>query len=848
MKRIVIVLISLIMLLPFFNINVSSEDEKNILVIHAYHLGYDWTYNQNEGIRESLLTEFPDANIYTEFLDWKRFPSEISMNRKYEELKEKYKLIDIDLLVTTDDKALEFAFDYRNEIFNNAPIAFGGIIESTVKEIIGNENRVTGVYEKIRAEDIFELLQVLQPKVNKIIFIHDLSESGIRTADVFYEAMDNLNITDKYVLSDWAGKTYDEIQEEIQKLDKNSAVMFFSYSSSIDGVSKSVNEFNIELTELSSVPIYSNYENLLGEGVLGGSFLSGELQGKQLGELGIRILRGEDPDRIPHVSEATVFTGVDALVLDKYNIDVNILDEDVVILNEQFSFYETYKSLVYLTLTIICGLLAFIIILLKQQRKIRLSNIEISEQKSDMLLLFKELQISDKELKVKNNELEKYQEYLQYEVHHDYLTRLPNRILLNQYVVEKLQTIEKSLSRVIILFVDLDNFKFVNNAYGHHFGDEVLIAIAKRLQKIKEELFVSRIGGDEFVIIMEYDIDKEEQVISQLVLLVNQAISESLKIKGETVLLKASIGYSIYPEDGNTFDQLIIEADTAMFHAKKIGKSTTIQYNKTMSNVFKNEYIMISSLKEAYENKEFYLMFQPIMSSDGKEVNYFEALVRWNSKIHGVVPPEVFIELAETSGLIIPIGYEIIDQALEFASKLSKLGKKGLLVSINISLVQFYENNFVDILLEKIESANLKPENVEIEITESVLIKAFTMVVEKFKYLKSKGISVSLDDFGTGYSSLSYLQELPIQKLKIDKVFVDDIVDSITNVPLINATITLANNFDLKVVFEGVEEEYQLEYLRKIDSHSIQGYYFSKPLLVDDAIAFLQKIHVSSIS
>lgn len=826
-----------VFIVPSFINCVAAEDELNIVVINAYHYGYKWTYNNNQGLREEIFKAYPNANIYTEFLDWKRFPSRTLIEGKYHEYSEKYAEINVDLLLTTDDMGLEFALDHREELFDDAPIAFSGIIGHTAELIIGNHQQVTGVFEEMRPEGAFELMELLQPDVTDIVMIHDTSESGLRTAEAFYMAADQLGIRDLYNFHDWQDKTYDEILEDVTTLDDKTAIMFFSYNRSVDGVMKSSSAFSDEVSAASAVPMYSNAEEMLDYGLTGGSFLSGVLQGKALGLLGVRILEGENPDDLAFIDEATVYKAVDENQLIRYGLDKKKLSEDVQIVNEHVSFFETYRMLVYTVGGILLALMTFIVILLRQHWMIKGSERDLLNQKSELQDFYEQVHASEEELRSKNEQLEDYQKDLEYEVKHDQLTKLPNRISLKQYVSDLLVQPEMSYKKVVFIYIDLDNFKFVNNTYGHHFGDQVLMAIGERLKGIDDGLFVSRTGGDEFVVVNVFEETTEDDTLQALMVTINQTITQPIMVEEERVMVKASIGYSVYPEDGGEYDQLITEADTAMYHAKKEGKSASRHYRKTMKNVFQNEYIMIKNLKEAYIKEEFYLMFQPIMSAEDNTLDSYEALVRWHSPIHGHVSPDVFIGLAETSGLIIPIGYYIIDKALEFAKKICLDKVK---VSINISVVQFYDEDFEGLLLRKIRKAGLVPDNVQIEITESVMIEGYGLLIDKLNYLREKGIQIALDDFGTGYSSLAYLHELPINKLKIDKVFIDAISDENIKSPLVDATVNLAKNFGLIVIAEGVETIEQLNYLRRIQCDCIQGYYFSKPLLEEEALAYCE--------
>ncbi len=813
------------------------NNSTNIVVIHSYNLEYQWTYNQNVGIRNVILETYPEANIYTEFLDWKRFPEESIILGKAEEFRDKYKEMDIDLLLVTDDRALEFAIAYREEIFHNAPIVFGGIIDTTAAEIIGDAENITGVYENMQPEGAIHLLQALQPEVNHLILIHDLSESGIRTNDTFINALYSLQLEDKYTITDWSEKTYDELLYDVSTLDTKTAIIFISYAISSDGVVKQPQTFCKEFAAVSSVPMYSIDEHQFGYGIIGGTFLSGVLQGEAIANQGIRILKGECADTIAPIKEATVYSGVDDKYIKKYNIDKSVLDSNVVILNEKENFYEQNPILVHASLSIFIFLIILIGFLLWVQGRLKKSRAQILNSKNQLQSMNEELQAGEEELIAQNEELEEMQAKLEYENRHDLLTGLYNRNALEEYVNRKLLELNTE-NKTMIVFIDLDNFKFINNTYGHHFGDQLLIRVAKRLEIIDENFFVSRIGGDEFVLVKIFSGLEDLAGLNCFLLRISKSIIKKYEIEGQHVSITASIGYSIYPDNGNTFEQLLIEADVAMYNAKKDGKSALKKYVNGMNDVYQNEYLLVRKVKEGLDKNAFYVQYQPIVKSDGSEVVSFEALIRWKDEELGAVSPLQFIPLAESSGLILPIGELVCHKVMEFYMELKKFGYDKIKLSINVSIVQFYQKQFVEDLVKLTKECGIDPKYIQLEITESVMIETYDYIVEKLNELKKHGFQIALDDFGTGFSSLAYLQKLPIDVIKIDKTFTDQIYD-LRGATLVDATISIAKRFGITTIAEGVETKEQVDYLIDKKCDLIQGFYYSKPLMAKDAIQFV---------
>ncbi len=840
-KRICIVLFVYFLLFSYSNVDryayaEHEEDIKTIVVIHAYHLGYTWTYNQNEGICSVLAEKYPDANVYIEFLDWKRFPDEQLIEDIGKELDEKYKDIDIDLILVTDDKGLEFALTYRDVIFDDAPIVFGGIIDTTAAEIIGDEKNITGVFEKMKPEGMIELIETLQPEVNQLVVIHDLSESGVRTNQTFLSALESMNQDNKFQVVDWSEKTYHEILEDLKNLKDDSAVIFISYSVSSDGIVKKPQIFCTEFAEVSTVPMYSIDEHQFGYGITGGTFLSGVLQGKQIGELGARILAGEQADSIPFVTEATVYTGVDEINLNKYGLSKYLLDDTVVILNEKESFYAAHKGLVNSTIFVLVFLVILIIVLLWFQNRLVKSRAQVIESKNLLQQLNDELQAGEEELVAQNEELMQMKEELEYDNRHDYLTGLFNRYALEEHLGERISSITEN-GKIIVIYIDLDNFKFINNTYGHHLGDELLVLVSKRLDLVDPSLYVSRIGGDEFVLVKEFEDLEELDSLNGLLLRISKTIVKDFEIESRKISITASIGYSIYPDNGGNFEILLMEADMAMYHAKKDGKSALKKYVKDMNDIYQNEYILIRKVKEGLDKEAFYVQYQPIVSCDGKKVVSFEALVRWDDEELGSISPAKFIPIAESSGLILPIGELVCEQVMNFHNQLEENGLHDIKLSINVSIVQFYQESFVKSLLNMTTKCGIEPKFIQLEITESVMIEAYDYMAEKLNELKSHGFQIALDDFGTGFSSLAYLQRLPIDVIKIDKTFTDKILD-FRGSTLVDATINLAKGFGLVTIAEGVETKEQVEYLMDKNCEYIQGFYYSKPLMADEAIAF----------
>jgi diguanylate cyclase (GGDEF)-like protein/PAS domain S-box-containing protein len=411
----------------------------------------------------------------------------------------------------------------------------------------------------------------------------------------------------------------------------------------------------------------------------------------------------------------------------------------------------------------------------------------------------------------------------------DSLTELPNRACLNEYVNEHINGDQHKKNRMALIYIDVDNFKLVNDTYGHTEGDWFLKEIGRRISSTargQDKIF--RIGGDEFVMIRKYYQDKEQVEKSTVDLM--ESLKAPVTIHENIIYASISAGIVLYPEHGETFEELFKNADSAMYYVKENGKRGYSFFDKKINEALLEKMNLEKSLRKAIDNNEFVLFYQPQTSMESGEILGFEALIRWLSPELGMVPPNRFIRIAEETGLIIPIGEWVLKTACSFAAALQKEQSVSKFMSINLSTLQLRQPDFVDKVIGIMRETKVAPSIIHLEITETILMDSFENSIAKLNQLKALGVHISLDDFGTGYSSLTYLRKLPINTLKIDKSFVDDIPIAEGNKQIINSMIQLAHSLGLVVVAEGVEEEIQFQYLKNSKCDMIQGYYISKPV------------------
>lgn len=420
----------------------------------------------------------------------------------------------------------------------------------------------------------------------------------------------------------------------------------------------------------------------------------------------------------------------------------------------------------------------------------------------------------------------------------DSLTDLANRRHLNERLTLELKRSCKGESCGTVLFIDLDDLKLINDTYGHTYGDKIIVETGLRIVNILgEKVFVARVGGDEFVVILSCV--KEHNEIENIVRSLRDELGNTLEFFGLQFHISASIGIASYPADGNTVEEIIKNADNAMYAAKRSGKNCWRYYTETMQDEAYKEIRLTNSLRYALESNELLLMFQPQFDALRKRVVGLEALLRWKSKEHGLVPPLQFIPLAEQSGLIHNIGQWVLREACSFAKSIANKGFGDVRVAVNISAKQIANDEFIDIVRNAIEETGIKANQLELEITESSLMTSLEEAMGKLIQLKDLGVHLSLDDFGTGFSSLTYLMNLPVETLKIDKSFIDMITTDIQGAKIISSVIGMAHAINMRVVAEGVENKYQLAYLTDNHCDCIQGYLFSPPIPKVEAINLL---------
>ncbi|WP_319585377.1 EAL domain-containing protein [uncultured Desulfobulbus sp.] len=436
-------------------------------------------------------------------------------------------------------------------------------------------------------------------------------------------------------------------------------------------------------------------------------------------------------------------------------------------------------------------------------------------------------------------EMKQQEERIVHQAYHDALTGLPNRRLAHDRIEVSIAHVKRGGTKLAVLFLDLDNFKNVNDTLGHEWGDKLLLQVANRLvAMVREEDTVARLGGDEFLILVAA-VASEEMVIDLTKRLL-RCFAAPFNVDGNDLFITASIGVAFYPDDGHDPGILTKHADIAMYQAKARGKNNSCLFTSDLSERISYLRQLENNLRQAVMNREFTVFYQPKMDPYAKTIIGAEALVRWQKEDGSIVSPADFIPLAEETGLIIPLGELVLEQACQVLNTLNRLGHTDLSISVNLSPLQFVQVNLVDRILAILAKHAVPPSQLELEITESAMMTNLEKTVATLNQLVQAGISISIDDFGTGYSSLSYLKKFPIRTLKIDRSFIRDLPHDLSDSQLVETIILMAHNLAISVVAEGVETEEQLEWLKRCGCEQIQGYFYSKPLPRDDFLAYVE--------
>ena len=430
--------------------------------------------------------------------------------------------------------------------------------------------------------------------------------------------------------------------------------------------------------------------------------------------------------------------------------------------------------------------------------------------------------------------------HLRHLAHHDTLTDLPNRALLHERVRQQIAQSRRSERRFALHLFDLDRFKSINDVLGHHVGDQLLREVADRLRKtLRETDTVARLGGDEFAILQANVAGLDDTV--ELARRIREALSVPFRCDGEEISTSASIGIALYPDNGLDVEDLLKNADLAMYRAKADGRDGFRIFAVDMDASARAITVLESDLRRALAREELELHFQPQVSLATGRIIGAEALVRWRRENGELVAPGEFLPCAEETGLIVPLNNWVLREACAQAASWPRFGLPPLRIAVNLSGVQFRKSDVCALVLETLEETGLEPSRLELELTETILLQDTGSVVKQLETLRERGVTFSIDDFGTGYSSLAYVKHFPVDRLKIDKSFIANLKSDANDAAIVRAIVSLGHNLGLEVIAEGVETAAQVAHLRAEGCDEVQGFYFGRPMRVDTLIELVRR-------
>jgi diguanylate cyclase (GGDEF)-like protein/PAS domain S-box-containing protein len=437
-------------------------------------------------------------------------------------------------------------------------------------------------------------------------------------------------------------------------------------------------------------------------------------------------------------------------------------------------------------------------------------------------------------------EKKKAEEHIFQLAHNDLITQLPNRASFHKQLNDAIITAKHSTYRLAVMFIDLDHFKLINDTSGHPVGDELLQQVALRFKNIiGPKNIISRFGGDEFTVLLPCIESTDE--VSTVANKILDSLHSPFALLSCEVTISASIGIGIYPDNAEDASSLLSCADNAMYSAKDSGRASYHFYTEQMQIDTHERVILERDLRDALANHQFILNYQPQFDIKTNQIIGTEALLRWQHPTKGLIAPDIFIPVAEVTGLIVPIGHWIINEACQQLARWNAEGFNNLTMAINLSARQFFQKDLLTTIKDAIAESGVLASNIEFEITESMMMMNIEETIDTLHQIKSLDVQLSIDDFGTGYSSLSYLKRFPLNKLKIDKSFIDGLPNDLDDLAIVQAIIGIAHSLNLIVIAEGVETAQQYDILTQHDCNEVQGYFLSKPLTSEAAGKFIKK-------
>lgn len=806
--------------------------DKHVLFISSYSESFDTIDLQKAGISRA----FEGRNIQLDiaYMDMKNYDHPENVDLFYQTLR--YKLANTkkyDAVLIGDDAALKFSEDHQEELFKGIPMVFFCIndVEHAVRA--GENPYITGAVEDFYLQDTIDIAIKFQPKAKKIIAIYDSTLTGQGDGKQFYALEDNYPAYE-FLGVNTSEYTLDEYGKLLSQISDDSILIYMSSFQDADGNFYTIADSTRYIVAHAKVPVYRNSVGGIGEGLIGGKIVSYEESGFEAASMIVDILNGKDIADIPVVTKGESQYTFDYQVLKKYGIDPSLAPADAVFVNKELTIFEAYRSILVpmLAFVLVC-LIVLLAVMVDNLRRRRLtrelqnSHDELTETYNKLIAVEEMLKQQYEENREYTDSLEKKESFIRYQAEHDYLTDLPNR----RSAMEELRLRLEAKIECTVMIVDIDDFKEINDSFGHTCGDAVLREVSARLKELMEAglFYASRFGGDEFLIIVNAaQIKPEDSAIVQL----KRVFAKPIEFEEKKHYIKVSMGIASSKDEAEEAGDIVSNADYAMYTAKKSGENEFVYYNAGMKDEANQRKEIRGIIDDACRNDGFYVVYQPQVDTMTGMIECYEALVRLKGR---AISPAQFITVAEETDSILMIGRIVTKKAVEQIVSWREQGYALRPVSINFSSKQILDKGYVAYLKGLLEKYEVSSELIEIEITESIFINDNEKAMKLFEDFQSIGVGLALDDFGTGYSSISYLTYIPVQKIKLDKSLVDTfLVDG--KDAFVDNIVRLAHCLGLKITIEGIEEECQHNRLKDFACDFIQGYYFSKPLTGEEVV------------
>lgn len=772
----------------------AASNRPTVLVLMSYHQNYAWEKDMLEGI-ESVWshTDQNAPHLLLEWMDTKQHADENYKNYFKQFFGQKYAGQQFDLVIAGDDNALAFISDHP-EWFEKSPVVYGGINGDPFSILRGRPN-TTGVLEHFDFIRTYELALKLHPLASEMIIISNNNETARGVLNYIHSDLRHLKEQKKtkmLTVKEWRGLSIDDLESRLKSVDANKTLIFFfgAFWNEKDNALMDPSETAAFIRSLTQAPIYSDTDSTLGSGVVGGYFNDGQANGVLMAQMAKRILDGDSVRSVPVVTTTPYTLAFDSKELKRFDISPNLLPKDAIIINRSLSLFDTaYRP--FLLGSLIAVLILFVAAAI-------FAYIARTESRQRQALLTATLK--------------------------DELTGLKNRRSL-ALSLKNLAAQQHLVGHVALIVFGLNRFKMINDSYGHAVGDELLQAVANRvLPLLDQHGELGRFSGDVFSIVYHFD---SEQMLEDFLSRLEHIFAIPFALDSQHLVVKMSCGVSV--ADLKTLDHalLIREAETAMHTAKK-NNVVRCHYEQYMHANNTRDREIEEMLPEALRSGAITVDFQAVRNIDQQCTVGYEALARWRHSPIGFVSPVDFVRVATESGQMSALTRYILRLACTEFKNLLTLDSR-LYLAVNVSVGDLYGAHFCQILDETLQETNFPANQLVLEVTEDMSLNNVDVVRSMLDELRQRGIRVSIDDFGTGYSSMRYLSSYTINTLKIDRSFVQDILENESNQKIVRAVVSMASDLGVSVITEGVETMDQVRLLRRLGCVCIQGYVFSRP-------------------